>query len=151
MSGLVKEVITNSTSFERIGVDSPSAEAPREQQQDPSSSASPCSSLVRPFLGKAAAAADGKFARAGLRAASHRLHVHPRFPYDSGESHGCKLCPANLCKVCAPILPLLPLPAHESHCHTSTEDAACRDTNAQEEYRQSRHYACAKVSYHAQH
>lgn len=93
VNGLVKEVITNSTSFERIADDSPSPDLPREQQGSSSSSA-----LVRPFLGKAAAAADGKFAQAG-RAASHRLQVHPRFPYESGEDHGCKLCPANLCKV----------------------------------------------------
>ena len=46
-----------------------------------------------------AAAGDAKLgAQAAPRPASHRLLVHPRFPFDTA-CHGCKLCPANLCKV----------------------------------------------------
>ena len=33
------------------------------------------------------------------RPASHRLVVHPRHNEDRLGSHGCPLCPANLCKV----------------------------------------------------
>ena len=34
----------------------------------------------------------------GAKPASHKLVVRPRFDYQHG-SHGCPLCPANLCKV----------------------------------------------------
>ena len=34
----------------------------------------------------------------GAKPASHKLVVRPRFDYQTG-SHGCPLCPANLCKV----------------------------------------------------
>ena len=34
----------------------------------------------------------------GAKPASHKLVVKPRFDYQHG-SHGCPLCPANLCKV----------------------------------------------------
>ena len=34
----------------------------------------------------------------GAKPASHKLVVRPRFDYHHG-SHGCPLCPANLCKV----------------------------------------------------
>jgi hypothetical protein len=86
VNSLVKEVITNTTSFERVASDS---------AVDLCDAGSPA---AQPFLGKAAAAADGKHSQS-VRPAAHRLLVHPRFPYESGETHGCNLCPANLCKV----------------------------------------------------
>lgn len=80
---LVKEVITNTTSFERIASDS----------------AMDLSEPNEALGGSKLAAAFPQQRPATPRPASHRLTVHPRFPYDAGESHGCKLCPANLCKV----------------------------------------------------
>ncbi len=84
---LVKEVITNTTSFERIASDS----AMDLNEQD-----------VASFAGGAKV---NEGLMSGLqqpanvpRPSSHRLVVHPRFPFEI-ESHGCKLCPANLCKV----------------------------------------------------
>lgn len=89
MNSLVKEVITNTTSFERVASDS------AMDLSEPGSSAA--------FPGAAAKDSEQQpqqLAAGGVpRPSSHRLVVHPRFPYDTGESHGCKLCPANLCKV----------------------------------------------------
>ena len=84
---LVKEVITNTSSFERIHSDS---------VMDLSAHAD--AKTAEPFMG-----ADLVLAKCGntdaARPSSHRLVVHPHFPYTSGVSHGCTLCPANLCKV----------------------------------------------------
>ena len=84
---LVKEVITNTTSFERIVSDS----AMDLSDQD-----------VAEFAGSAKTE-EGLMSglqqpASAPRPSSHRLVVHPRFPFEI-ESHGCKLCPANLCKV----------------------------------------------------
>ena len=97
---LVKEVITNTTSFERIASDS---------AMDLSE---PNEALGAYNAGPKADGAAGfpQQRPATLRAASHRLTVHPRFPYDTGESHGCKICPANLCKACPPSLFFFDLP-----------------------------------------
>ena len=87
MNSLVKEVITNTTTFERIASDS---------AMDLSEPTNAPGAYNSPGFKADSAAPFAQPAR--LRPASHRLTVHPRFPYDAGESHGCKLCPANLCK-----------------------------------------------------
>ena len=85
---LVKEVITNTSGFERVQSDSAmdlSAQGAGEPGAD--------------FLGADLALAKPGKPGGAARPSSHRLVVQPHFPYDSGTSHGCKLCPANLCKV----------------------------------------------------
>eukprot|EP00891_Asterochloris_glomerata_P008855 jgi/Astpho2/8855/Aster-x0827 len=72
--GLVKQVLTNTASFEKAP---PAAEVDTMWSDG---SASPTSVLD-----------------IGAKPASHKLVVRPRFDYQHG-SHGCPLCPANLCK-----------------------------------------------------
>ena len=85
---LVKEVITNTSSFERIQSDSAMDLSAHSNSKTDDSFMGADLALINP--GKQDSAA---------RPSSHRMVVHPHFPYDSGVSHGCKLCPANLCKV----------------------------------------------------
>ena len=85
---LVKEVITNTSSFERIQSDSAMDLSAHSSSKTDDSFMGADLALINP--GKQDSAA---------RPSSHRMVVHPHFPYDSGVSHGCKLCPANLCKV----------------------------------------------------
>ena len=96
MNTLVKEVITNTTSFERLGSGNDSAmDLAGEGEQRPGADAAFA-------VGGVGSAKSGALAKP----AGHRLQVHPRFPYEDGESHGCKLCPANLCKVrTSPVMP----------------------------------------------
>ena len=88
VSTLVKEVITNASGFERVQSDSAmdlSAQGAGQPGAD--------------FMGADLALAKPGKPGGAARPSSHRLVVQPHFPYDSGTSHGCKLCPANLCKV----------------------------------------------------
>ena len=85
---LVKEVITNTSGFERIQSDSAMDLSAHSNSKTDDSFMGADLALINP--GKQDSAA---------RSSSHRMVVHPHFPYDSGVSHGCKLCPANLCKV----------------------------------------------------
>ena len=50
------------------------------------------------FMGADLALAKPGKPGGAVRPSSHRLVVQPHFPYEAG-THGCKLCPANLCKV----------------------------------------------------
>ena len=90
LNTLVKEVITNGTSFERLAPASDSA-ADLTAQAEPL----PC---LGGDAARIAANGDAKLGAQAPRPASHCLLVHPRFPYETA-CHGCKLCPANLCKV----------------------------------------------------
>ena len=85
---LVKEVITNTSSFERIQSDSAMDLSVHGDSKTDDS-----------FMGADLALSQPGKQDSAARPSSHRLVVHPHFPYDSGVSHGCKLCPANLCKV----------------------------------------------------
>ena len=88
MNTLVKEVITNTSSFERVQSDSAmdlSAQGAKQPGPD--------------FMGADLALAKPGKPGSAARPSSHRLVVQPHFPYEAGTSHGCKLCPANLCKV----------------------------------------------------
>lgn len=86
----VKEVITNGAAFERVLADS-AADLTLNL-----ASGKLCDPKPDP-AGWSAAAAHSK-AGGALRPASHRLAVRPRYDTDADGSHGCPLCPANLCK-----------------------------------------------------
>ena len=79
--GLVAEVITNGAAFERALADS-AADLTLGAAQDP---------------GSWALGGSGKGGGAP-RPAAHRLAVKPRHDEAAAGSHGCPLCPANLCK-----------------------------------------------------
>ena len=71
---LVKEIISNGASFERLGVES-----------DPAPSSAPSSSQ--------------QWGAVSNKAGTHRLVVSPRHDKSgNGCSHSCPLCPSNLCK-----------------------------------------------------
>lgn len=106
----VKEVITNTSSFVRCKAPgaspqspSPSPEAPDGAQSDAESSngAGSAAAQVQSALceqqqdGDAAAVSSGT---GGQAAASHQMVIRPRHDWKV-SSHGCPLCPANLCKV----------------------------------------------------
>ena len=85
-------MITNGAAFERVLADSaadltlnPAGGKQSDPKPDPA--------------GWTAAAAHSKAGAGAARPASHRLAVRPRYDTDAGDSHGCPLCPANLCKV----------------------------------------------------
>ena len=88
MNTLVKEVITNTSSFERIQSDSAMDLSVHSNSRTADS-----------FMGADLALSKSGKQENAVRPSSHRLVVYPHFPFDSGVSHGCKLCPANLCKV----------------------------------------------------
>ena len=90
---LVKEVITNTTSFERVS------------GGDPSELANGHAPDQAPCIGASPQNGGAMMGSGSAKPAAHRLQVHPRFPYDAGHSHGCRLCPANLCKVRWPQCP----------------------------------------------
>jgi hypothetical protein len=94
VEALVKEVITNGAAFERALGDSAA-------ELTAGGAPSPALGKADPTAWSASAAGAGK-AGGAPRAASHRLAVHPRHDADAAGSHGCPLCPANLCKVRAP-------------------------------------------------
>lgn len=92
VNALVKEVITNTSGFERVQSDSAMDLSAHNDRKSGDSDAA--------FMGAdLASAMSGGKPGAAVRPASHRLVVQPHFPYEAGVSHGCKLCPANLCKV----------------------------------------------------
>ena len=88
MNMLVKEVITNTSTFERIQSDSAMDLSMHSNSRTDDA-----------FMGAELALGKTGKQDSVARPSSHRLVVHPHFPYESGVSHGCKLCPANLCKV----------------------------------------------------
>ena len=90
----MKEVITNGAAFERALGDSAA-------ELTAGGAPSPALGKADPTAWSAGAAGAGK-AGGAPRAASPRLAVHPRHDADAAGSHGCPLCPANLCKVRAP-------------------------------------------------
>ena len=88
VNALVKEVITNASGFERVQSDS---------AMDLSAQGAGAPDID--FMGADLALAKPGKPGSGARPSSHRLVVQPHFPYEAGTSHGCKLCPSNLCKV----------------------------------------------------
>lgn len=106
----VQEVITNLSSFVRCqpstnSQDSP-AQSPREADSahsDAESSTGTPDKVQSASMGAESAnrstwhTASGETA-GGMVAASHRMVVQPRHDW-TASSHGCPLCPANLCKV----------------------------------------------------
>jgi hypothetical protein len=119
----VKEVISNTTSFERLATADPAAELANGHGAPDQA---PCVGAG----GAPAGNGSNGVAKSGApKPASHRLQVHPRFPYDAGHSHGCRLCPANLCKVrvlpSAAQAPVLPRSWCFLHCFL-LQDNPCR-------------------------
>lgn len=105
----VKEVITNLSSFVRnqpaSDSDSRSSQLQSESDSPPSDaeSSSETADMGQAASNRDESAADGtweltkgKLAN-GKAAASHRMVIQPR----TVSSHGCSICPANLCKVSA--------------------------------------------------
>lgn len=99
----VQEVITNLSSFVRCPSPTDAQTSPTQSPREPDSAHSDAeSSTASPHKVQLAstdaiwAAANGK--AAGDKApASHRMVVQPRHDW-TVASHGCPLCPANLCK-----------------------------------------------------
>ncbi|KAK9836188.1 hypothetical protein WJX81_007747 [Elliptochloris bilobata] len=91
--GLVAEVITNGAAFERVLADSAI-----DLTLSPGAAAGKPDPAVNPSLNPLSwALCCGKGAGAA-RPAAHRLAVRPRHDEGAAGSHGCPLCPANLCK-----------------------------------------------------
>ena len=113
----VQEVITNLSSFVRCQPSSNSQHGSAQSASQADSAHSDAeSSTTSP--GKVQSASSGSEsaggatwgdAATGKAAASHRMVIQPRHDW-TVSSHGCPLCPANLCKVCSnPDLALLSL------------------------------------------
>ena len=106
----VKEVITNLSSFVRsqsmTNSDSAIAGDPCEPDSPPSDaeSSTGTSGKLESAGSRDESGADGRWEltkgrlTGGKGAASHRMVVQPRNDW-TVSSHGCPICPANLCKV----------------------------------------------------
>ena len=101
----VQEVITNLSSFVRCQPHSDpqsASQADSAHSDAESSTASPdkvqSASSGSESAGGATWGAGSVDAAAGKAAASHRMVIQPRHDW-TVSSHGCPLCPANLCKV----------------------------------------------------
>jgi len=99
----VQEVITNLSSFVRC---QPSSDPQSASQADSAHSDAESSTASPGKVQSASSGSDGGAtwgassgdAAAGKTAASHRMVIQPRHDW-TVSSHGCPLCPANLCKV----------------------------------------------------
>ena len=107
----VKEVITNLSSFVRsqpmTKAASTSAGSQSESDSLPSDaeSSSETPEKIESASNREESGADGSWEMTkgrltgGKEAASHRMVIQPRHDW-TVSSHGCPICPANLCKVC---------------------------------------------------
>lgn len=106
----VKEVITNLSSFVRnqpiTNGDSTIAGDPCEPDSPPSDaeSSTEAPDKLESAASRDESGADGRWEltkgrlTGGKGAASHRMVIQPRHDW-TVSSHGCPICPANLCKV----------------------------------------------------
>ena len=92
----VKEIITNLSSFVRnqpaSSADSATLQSPHESGSDAESS-----SNSPDHVQSADGVIQSRLTNAKV-AASHRMVIQPRHDW-TVSSHGCPICPANLCKV----------------------------------------------------
>ena len=111
MATCVQSIITNPAAFQRVAAASSadltaaagtSAAAAQQTHQAPAVRSSSgfgswFGCRTAPSRPASAPAAVGSSC-SGKRAGSHRLVIEPRHDWEACGAHGCRLCPANLCK-----------------------------------------------------